>query len=168
MQHSCSIPAAVLQQSCSSPAALLQHSCSIPAAFLQQSCSIPAAFLQHSCSSPAAVLQHSCSVPVFSIKMSCEIVFLHNLYQIFVFSIVLQTTPHHTPSIASTSRPSHTILCCDQLHGHDLKNVETFVLAVSMCRLLLVFSNQLRPKSPTPSRKKPNTHRTPSHAIQRK
>ena len=59
--------------------------------------------------------------------MSCEIVFLHNFYQIFVFSIVLQTTPHHTPSIASTSRPSDTILCCDQLHGHDLKNVETFV-----------------------------------------
>ena len=92
--------------------------------------------------------------------MSCEIVFLHNFYQIFVFSIVLQTTPHHTPSIASTSRPSVTILCCDQLHGHDLKNVETFVLAVSMCRLLLVFSNQLRPNAPTPSRKKPNTHRT--------
>ena len=98
--------------------------------------------------------------------MSCEIVFLHNVYQIFVFSVVLQTTPHHTPSIASTSRPSDTILCCDQLHGHDLKNVETFVFQfvadwpVSMCRLLLVFSNQLRPKSPTPSLKKPNTHRT--------
>ena len=45
--------------------------------------------------------------------MSCEIVFLHNFYQIFVFSIVLQTTPHHTPSIASTSRPSDTIFCCD-------------------------------------------------------
>ena len=103
------------------------HSCSSPAALLQHSCSSPAAFLQHSCSSPAAVLQHSCSVPVFSIKMSCEIVFLHNFYQIFVFSVVLQTTPHHTPSIASTSRPSDTILCCDQLHGHDLKNVETFV-----------------------------------------
>ena len=38
--------------------------------------------------------------------MSCEIVFLHNFYPIFVFSVVLQTTP-------STSRPSDTIFCCD-------------------------------------------------------